>query len=123
MDEGHAAGGLEAAGLLVGLVVGVAVQHHLSAEGRHGPHLHLRGGERHHDHRPAAKLAGGQRNALGVVAGTGGDHPPLQLSRGKMHHAVVGPPQLEGEHRLQILPLEQHGIAQPPREIRGWLKR
>ena len=65
----------------VGLVVGVAVQHHAGAARRDRGDLDLRRGDRHDDGRAAAELLRRQRHALGVVAGRGGDHAALELRR------------------------------------------
>ncbi|MCY1361949.1 hypothetical protein D9M69_486450 [compost metagenome] len=101
---------------------GVAVQHRLAAAGAHALHLQFRGGARHHDGRLDAQLAGGQRHALRMVAGGGGDHAALQLLAGQLRQLVVGAANLEGEHRLQILALEQDLVAQPLGKLAGRLQ-
>ena len=94
------------------------MENHFTAERPNRADLHLRGGARHHDHGPAAELAGTQGHALGMVAGAGGDHATAELLLAELCHAVVRPPQLEGEHRLKILTLEQHRVAEPAAEVR-----
>ena len=123
MDEGEARLKGAAPGFQTGLVIGVAVEHHRGPKGGHGTHLHLRCGERHHDHGLAAEAVGRQRHPLGVVARTGGDHPPLEFIGAEVGHAVVGAAQLEREHRLQVFPFQQHVVADAAREIRRHLKR
>ena len=123
MDECQPALIGQAQGLRTGGVIGVAKQHHLGPTVGHGPHLHLRCGHRHHDHGPAAELLGPQGHPLGMVASAGGDHTPLQLRRAETRHFVVGPAQLEAEHRLQVFPLQQHGVPQPPRQVGGRVQR
>ena len=123
MDEGESPLLFKLARSPVGLVVGVAVQQHFRPAGRHRAHLHLGGGHGHHDHGRATQALGGQGDALGVVPGTGGDHTPGQLLTGEADHAVVGAAQLEAEHRLQVLPLEQHLVAQAPRQVGGRVER
>jgi len=80
--------------------------------------LDLRRGRRHDDHRPATELARRERHALGMIAGRGGDDAALSLRRRQVGHFVVGAAQLEREHRLHVLALEQHAVADPCREIR-----
>ena len=119
VDEAEAQLPLQTAGFGAGGVVVVAIEHHLGAAGCHRPHLHLRRGDRHHDHGTTAQPLGGQGHPLGVVAGAGGDHATVELGAAEAHHPVVGAAQLEAEHRLQILPLEQHPVAQAGREVGG----
>jgi len=101
----------------IGLVVGLAGQHHLAAPGSHGLDLDLGRGGGHDDDRPAADLGGGKGHALGVVAGGGADDAALQLGRGEVGNLVVGAAQLEGEHRLHVLALEIEAVAEPVGEI------
>ena len=110
--------GLELEGVRVGVGVAVAVQHDLGAEGADGVDLERGRGHRHDDQRPAAELARGERDALGMVAGRGADHAARQLLRREVRHLVVGAAQLEAEHRLRVLALEQHLVAEPGREAR-----
>ena len=112
MDKTEAPLLAQASCLGAGRVVVIAVQHHLGPPGGNSPDLHLRRGDRHHDHGPAAQLLGPQGNSLGMVAGAGGNHTPLQLGRTQAHHLVVGTPQLEAEDRLQVLPLKQYPVVQ-----------
>jgi hypothetical protein len=61
-------------------------------------------------------LRAAQRHALCVVAGRSADHAALQLLGRQVRHLVVGAAQLEAEHRLLVLALEQHVVAQSPRQ-------
>ncbi|MNF66796.1 hypothetical protein D3C84_485940 [compost metagenome] len=100
-----------------GIGEGVAVQHHLAAAGAHPLHLQLGGGARHHDGRLYAQFPRRQRQALGMVAGRGGDHPAGALLLAQLHHTVVGAADLEGVDRLQVLALEQHLVVQALAEL------
>ncbi|MCY1178395.1 hypothetical protein D9M73_187420 [compost metagenome] len=106
-----------------GIGEGVAVQHHLAAAGAHPLHLQLGGGARHHDGRLYAQFPRRQRQALGMVAGRGGDHPAGALLLAQLHHTVVGAADLEGVDRLQVLALEQHLVAQEFAELARRLQR
>ncbi len=101
----------------------VAMQHHLAAPRTHAFDLDLRGGLGHHDSGLDAHLARGQGQALGVVACRGGDHATGQLFRGQLGQFVVGPANLEREHRLQVFTLEQNLVAQPLAQLPGALQR
>ena len=69
MHEGELAHTLELQRMAVGLVVGIAEQHHLGAARRYRIHLDARRRHRHHDYRLAAEFLRRQGHALGVVAG------------------------------------------------------
>ena len=118
MDEAEAALQFQPAGFAIGGVVGVAMEQHLGPSRGHGPHLHLRGGDGHHNQRLAPQPLGGQGYPLGMVAGAGGDHAPRKLRRGEAGHLVVSAAQLEAEHRLQVFPLEQDPVVKPPGQVR-----
>ncbi|MNF85343.1 hypothetical protein D3C84_677350 [compost metagenome] len=102
---------LEAVGQRLG--EGIAVQHHPRAAGTHRLHLDVRGAAWHDDDRLDAELLRAQRQALGVVAGGGGDYPARLLFLAELGDLVVGAADLEGEHRLQVLALEQDLVVQP----------
>jgi len=57
----------------------------------------------------------------GVVRGR--DHTMRQVGLRQQGDLVAGPAQLEGKHRLQILALEQHTVAEPGREPRRGIER
>jgi hypothetical protein len=97
------------------------VQHDLAAQRLDRVDLELRRGDRHHDHGARAELAR-HGDALGMVAGRGADHAPLELFRAQMRHLVVGAAQLEAEHRLLVLALEQHLVVQAAAEVFGGLQ-
>ena len=48
---------------------------------------------------------------LRVVTGRGTDHAAARDLLGQVRDAVVGAAQLEGKHRLQVLALEPHVVA------------
>ena len=99
------------------LVVVVADQHHFGAQRPHRVHLDLRRGLRHHDGGLQLQLAGGVGHALGVVAGAGRDHAAGLLRLAQVGDLVVGAAQLEAEHRLRVLALQQHALAEPLRQL------
>ena len=53
----------------VGLVIGIAGEHHFTAAVLHRLNLDLRGCRRHHDHRPATHFCGRQGDTLRMIAG------------------------------------------------------
>ena len=63
-----------------------------------------------------AEMLRRERHALRMVAGAGRDHAARALDLGHVRDAVVGAAQLEAEDRLQILPLEQHLVAEAARQ-------
>ena len=95
-----------------GLMITVAMKQHLSA----APfdRLYLDGRRRHrHDNRGfATELLRGQRDTLRMIPRRCADHTPFQLGYRQVGHLVIRAAQLEGEHRLQVLALEQNLIAQ-----------
>ena len=123
VHEGQALLALQVQGMLVGVRVALAMQHHLAAQAPHGIDLHLRCGDGHHDDGLAPQLARTQRHALRMVAGRRADHTALELRGRELGHLVVGAAQLEAEHRLGVLTLQQHLVAQPLRQGLGRLQR
>ncbi len=97
----------------------VTVQHHLAAPGAHALDLDFRCGLGHHDGRLDAQLPCCQGQALGVVARRGGDHAARQFLGAQLGQLVVGPANLEGEHRLQVFALEQDLVAQALAQLPG----
>ena len=89
----------------------IAMQHRLAAAGAHALHFQLWRGPRHDDGGLDPQLLGRQRNALGVVASRCSDHAARQLLRRQLRQFVIGAAHLEGEHRLQVLALEQNLVA------------
>ena len=110
VDEREARFGDErvAVGLRVGIAV--AVQLDLGAHAAHRVDLDLRRGLRHHDDGAQPELARGERDALRVIAGAGGDDAAGALLGVEVRDAVVGAAQLEAEDRLQVLALEMHRV-------------
>ncbi len=95
------------------LVEGITVQHHPATPGAYRLDLDLGGGFRHHDSGLDPHVPGGKGQALGMVARRSGDHATGALFIAQLYQLVVGTADLEGEHRLQVFALEQHGIVQP----------
>src|SRR5690606_6917353 len=95
------------------LVKSVAVQHHLAAPRPYGLDLDLRRGPWHHDGRLHPHMPRRECQPLGMVTRGCGDHATGTLLVGQLLELVVGATDLEGEHRLQVLALEQHGVAKP----------
>ena len=91
--------------------------HHGAAMLLHRVDLDRRRRRRHHDHRAATELPRRQRDALGMVAGRGTDDAALPLRRRQVDDLVVGAAQLEAEHRLHVLALEQDAVAAARRQI------
>ena len=71
----------------------------------------------------AAEALRRERDALRVIAGRRGDHAVRALRGRQMRHLVVRAAQLEREHRLLVLALEQHAVAEPRGKRRGGLER
>ena len=61
-------------------------------------------------------MASGIGDTLRMVARTRGDEAPRPLFRAQVRDAVVGPANLVGEDRLQILALQQYVVAGPLRK-------
>jgi hypothetical protein len=123
MDESEPAPAAQRPRVDVGLVVGIAAQHHGRSARLDRRDLDLGRGDRHHDGGAAAEPPGGERHALRVVAGGSGDDAALQRRRGELRHLVVGAAQLEREHRLQVLALEQDARAGARGKLRRGLER
>jgi hypothetical protein len=122
VDEGQPLVLLQLDRVLVGIGVAFAGQHDFAAQRLHGIDLDLRRGGRHHDHGAAAQLACPQGHALCMVAGRGADHALLQLLGRQVRHLVVGAAQLEAEHGLLVLALEQHLVVQAAAQCLGGLQ-
>jgi hypothetical protein len=107
------------------LRVGVAVAGELDV-GLHGPYgvdLDPRRRLRHHDERRDAQLPGGVGDALGVVARARGDDATPGFRSAQLRHLVVGAAELEAEHRLQILALQQNLVLETARQTRRPVER
>ena len=105
MHKSHAFLFFQRQGVLMGIAVALAKEHDPGAQGLNGIDLDARGGDRHHDGGFAAELLCRQRHALGMVASRGADDAFLELDGAQVGHFVVGPPELEAEHRLLVLAL------------------
>ena len=69
MDEGQPFGFASTIRLSRALVIGFAMENHFTAERPNRTHLHFRCCARHHDHGPAAQLAGAEGDTLRMVTG------------------------------------------------------
>ena len=123
MDVGQVCFGLQRGGMDGRVGVAVAVEHDLRPPSSDRIDLDLRGGHRHDHRRLAPEVVGAHRHALGVVAGRRADHATTELLGIEPDHPVVRPAQLEAEHRLGVLPLEQDLVAQPGGEHRRQVER
>ncbi|MNO75294.1 hypothetical protein D3C76_663300 [compost metagenome] len=101
----------------------VAMQHHLATARAHAFDLDLRSSLGHHDGGLDAHFARGQGQALGVVAGRGGDHATGQFFRAQLGQFVIGAADLEREYWLQVFALEQNLVAQALAQLPGALQR
>ena len=104
-------------------VVVVPVQHDLAAQVDHRLHLDVGRGPGHHDDGGNCTPVGGKRDALRVIAGRGAHNTALGDRIRKVRDPVVSATELEREHRLQILALQQHVVAKAPRQACGFLQR
>ena len=100
------------------LVEDVTVQHDLAAQPPDGFDLDDGRRPRHDDRRRNAQLARRQRHALGMIARGCADDAALARLGREPDDLVVGSAKLEGEDRLQVLPLEQDRSSQALREPR-----
>ena len=91
----------------------------LRAVGAGRRHLRQRRGLRHEHRGRGAEQPGGERDALRVVAGAGGDHAAGPLGVGQPRDARVGAADLERAGALQVLALEPDraadAVGQPAR--------
>ncbi|MCY1522753.1 hypothetical protein D9M68_576200 [compost metagenome] len=106
MDHGQPALLRQLVAARLGIIEGVARQHHFGAETARIGDLHGRREARHHDHRGhphAVRVVG---HALRVVAGRHGDHARRALGIRQRQHAVQRAPLLERRRELQVLELQ-----------------
>ena len=111
-DVGKAALGDEAHGVVVGVVIGGAVEDDFAAARFNRVHFDLRGGFGHDDGGFAAEFLRREGDALGVVARAGGDHAAFELRFAQRGHFVVRAAYFKGENGLQILAFEQDVVFQ-----------
>ena len=123
MDEGAALFDAAAQGLFAGFVVAGAVQNDLGAEAARGGDLDLRRGQRHDDLGANAAGRGVEGDALGVVAGAGGDDAALALGFAQREQLVERAALFEGAGALQVFKLQvqrQAGqLGEMMRELAG----
>jgi hypothetical protein len=117
MDEGQLFGFFEFDGVGVGVGEGFAGQHHFATVALHRVDLDRRGGGGHDDDGPHTQYLGRQGDTLGVVAGRGADDAALEGGRAEAGHLVVGAAQLEAEHRLHVLALQENLVVDAHRQI------
>ncbi len=92
----------------VGVGVAVAVQHDLGAEGAHRVDLERGRGRRHHDERLQPSSRAASATPWAWLPAEAQITPRASASVEQVRHLVVGAAQLEAEHRLRVLALEQH---------------
>ena len=117
-EHGPVLGGQEGGGL-VGVVVGVALDHDRrlgAAQGGDLLPLLAGGGAGQDDPAGHAQAPAGVGHALAVVAGAGTHHAVGPLRVAQRGDEVVGAPQLVGPHRLEVLPLQPDLGAQQLRQ-------
>ena len=118
MDETETVRLLQFERMRIRVRIAFAEQHDIGAARLHRIDLHLGRRHRHHDHGPAAEALRRQRDALRVIAGRRRDHAARELGLRQPRHLVVRAAQLEAEDRLVVLALQQHGVADAPRQRR-----
>jgi hypothetical protein len=126
MDKGQLLLFFKLQGVVVGIGIGLAVQHHfhaLAAAAPHGFDFQQRRGGGHDDECPAAKLGRRQGNALRMVAGRGANDAALQLRVAQIRHLVVSAAHLEAKDVLHVLALEVNLVANSLRENRRQFER
>ena len=106
-------------GALLGVVEDVAVENDLGAVALGPLDLDERRGGGHHDDGARTGVRGGVCHALGVVAGTRGDHAAVELLLGELRDLVVRAAQLVRAGALHVLGLEPHAVAGRRREVRA----
>lgn len=103
--------------------IAVACKDYFRIESAHGFHLDLRSRVRHHDQRANPKPFRGQRDALRMISRTRRDYAAPSFFLRKPDDPVVGPTNLEAEHRLLVFSLQEHGIPEPLRKARRRIER
>ncbi len=97
----------------------ITMKDHFAAARAHAFDLDFRRGLGHHDGGLDAHFPCGEGQPLGMVASRGGDYAASQLFCGQLRQLVVGPADLEREHRLQVFALEQDLVAQAFAQLPG----
>ena len=108
MDEGQGLLRAERLGEGIGVVIAVAFEDHLGPEVAGVLDLHHGRASRHDDGGGHAQPRPVIGEALGVIAGTGGDDPVAALGVIQLQELVQGPALLEGGGELQVLELHPH---------------
>jgi len=99
----------------LGVVVEVAVQHHIRAEAPRAIDLAPGGVAWHDDPGVEAEQVGGVGERLGVVAAGGRDNPALPRLRIQAQDGVQRAAHLEAVRRVDLFQLEQEALAQAGR--------
>jgi len=92
-------------GLYIGLLKRIAVQDYPGTAASHRINFNLGRCPRHYNNGFDIHLRRRHCQTLGVITGRGSNHAPAALLLTEPDHFVIRPAQLEGENRLQILPL------------------
>ena len=106
MNEGAALFDAAAQGLFAGFLVAGAVEDDLGAEATRGGDFDLRRGQRHDDLGANAKRGGVEGDALGVVAGAGGDDAAVTLHLAEGEQLVERATLFEGAGELEVFKLQ-----------------
>ena len=102
--------------MLLGLVEVIALEEHRRAVAPGGLHLGEGSARGHDDGAGDAEVAGRQGDALGVVAGAGGDDARGLLFGSQGGDLVGGAADLEGARPLEVLGLEEEVAPRQPAE-------
>ena len=103
-------------GMLVGVIVVIPVQYDFAAQIRNGLELDFGRSQGHDDDRRDSPSAGGQRNALCMVAGGSANHPALRADCRQLRNFVVSAANFERKHRLQVFSFEPDAIVETARQ-------
>ena len=110
-DKGVALGLGQVHGVFAGLVIDVAVKNDLGTVVLGALDLDERRGGGHDHYGFRARARGGEGDALGVVAGAGGDDAARELFGRKGGNLVVRAADLVGSGALHVLGLEPYAVA------------
>ncbi len=123
MDEGSALFDAAAQGFIAGFVVAGAEQNHFGSVAARGGHFDLRRGQGHDDLRLDAARGSVESDTLGVVPGTGGNHPALALGFAQREQLVQRAALLERAGSLQVFKLQVQRQSGQLREMMRKLAR
>jgi hypothetical protein len=86
----------------------LVVEHDLRAVAAGRVDLHRRRVRRHYDRHANAEHLPRKGNRLRVISRRIGEHPALSILGRQPRHRVIGAPELERAHPLEVLALEEH---------------